>query len=747
MRYAPVSIVCALVAGAVVSPAAAQEAAAVRGRTRVPFPIPSAIGSVTLDGAVTEPLWENALKLELRYEVRPGENIAPPVRTEMLLAYDDRRLFVAFRCYDDNPSEIRARFTDRDAMWNDDYVAVVLDTFNDERRAYEFFANPLGVQGDMLMDDVSGNEDATWNAIWDSAGRVTDTGYEVEFVIPLTQLRFQTTSGPQTWGIDGIRSYPRRDRHHLTLVPRIRGENSYLAQEEKISGFSGIRPGQNLEVIPTLTALRSDARADFPRGNLTNARAEGDLGLTVKWGITPNVTLNGTINPDFSQVEADAVQLDVNNQFALFFRETRPFFLEGSDFFRTARLTLLHTRQLAQPNGALKVSGKTGHHAFGIFSAQDETTTVILPESQRSRTRLLEADTMATVGRYRFDVGGNSTVGAMVTDRRGGSYFNQVVALDTRHRFTSADSVTATLAFSTTKDAPSIAALTSTAQRSDTAVDVLYNHSVRNWNAYATYADLGKDFRADLGFITQVDVRRWETGGSWIWQGDATRFYNWIQVNANFDQTEEEDRSLIEREWEGYITFSGRRESSALWGGGLRTRVFNGVRFDQRFQSANAELRPSRDLQLGARASWGDWIDFTHTRPADQRTVRTYVNLNSGRHVAVRFSHIYDILDVAAGRLFSAHVPELRVVYQRDVRTLFRAILQYTGVSRNARLYENPVAGQNRDFFAQLLFSYKVNAQTALYFGYVSGASGTDQFALTHANRTLFAKVSYAWLK
>src|SRR5262249_41522339 len=157
--------------------------------------------------------------------------------------------------------------SDRDNVFNDDFVGIALDSFNDERRAYEFFANPLGVQADMLMDDTSGNEDSAWNAIWGSAGRVTATGFEVEMVIPFTQLRFQAAEGSQTWGIDGIRSYPRRDRHHIGLFPRIRGENSYLGQEAKISGFSGVRPGQNLEVVPTLTALRTDQRAvDDSRG-------------------------------------------------------------------------------------------------------------------------------------------------------------------------------------------------------------------------------------------------------------------------------------------------------------------------------------------------------------------------------------------------------------------------------------------------------------------------------------------------
>ena len=722
-----------LLAAALASPLQAQEVAA--RRTRIPFPVPRTTETLTLDGAIAEALWEHALMLPLRYEVQPGENIDPPVRTEMLIAYDDVNLYVGFRCHDDDPSAIRARFTDRDAMFSDDFVGVVLDTFNDERRAFEFFANPLGVQADMLMDDVSGNEDSNWNAIWESAGRITDQGYEVEFLIPLTQLRFEATANEQIWGIDGIRSYPRSDRHHITLFPRDRGENTYLGQEEKITGFAGIQQVQNLEIVPTMTAVQ------------TLQRKDADLGLTVMWGVTPNVTLNATVNPDFSQVEADAVQLDVNTQFALFFPETRPFFLEGSDLFRTARLNLLHTRQVVQPDGALKISGKTGRHAFGLFSARDETTTIILPGSLRSRTRVLDAETTATVGRYRADVGDRSTIGAMVTDRRGGGYFNNVVAFDTRYRMSSADSLSAAVAVATTQDEPGAGGVALPAQRSDSALDLFYNHSARSWNAYGYYGDMGKDFRADIGFITQVDVRRGEVGGGWTWHGEEGQFYDRISVTTNVDQTEEEDGSLFEREWEGYVSYNGPRQSFMQYGGGVGKQIWNGIRIDRRFQSAFAEFQATADLRVGGRANWGGTVDFSQIRPADVRAGRTFVNLSAGRHFSVRFSHNYELLDVAGGRLFSAHVPEARIVYQHDLRTLVRLILQYSNVTRNPALYLTRVASESRDLFAQLLFSYKVNAQTALYFGYVSGASATEQSPMTQTNRTVFGKMSYAWLK
>jgi hypothetical protein len=244
-------------------------------------------------------------------------------------------------------------------------------------------------------------------------------------------------------------------------------------------------------------------------------------------------------------------------------------------------------------------------------------------------------------------------------------------------------------------------------------------------------------------------------GGGWTWHGEEGQFYNRIEISGNYDQSEEEDGSLLEREWEGYISYNGPLQSSAYWGGGVGRQIWNGIRIDRRFQSASAEFQAAPDVRVGSRANWGGTVDFSQIRPADVWAGRTFVNVNAGRHVSLRFSHVYELLDVAggpstslgAGRLYSAHVPEARIVYQHDLRMMARVILQYSDVTRNPALYATTVARESRDIFTQLLFSYKVNAQTALYFGYVSGASETDQSPLTQTNRTVFGKVSYAWLR
>ncbi|MDH3591605.1 MAG: carbohydrate binding family 9 domain-containing protein, partial [Planctomycetota bacterium] len=405
-----------------------------------PFRVLRAEGEIRVDGELDEPDWKRALAFDLDFEVRPGENIPPPVTTRCYVTYDDQAIYFAFLADDPEPGSIRARYSDRDDAWNDDWVGVVLDTFNDQRRAYEMFSSPLGVQIDAINDETGGNYDTSWNAIWDSVGKIDDAGFRVEMRIPFSQIRFQATGAEQVWGFDAIRSYPRNDRHHITLFPRDRGANSYLSQTVKLTGFEGVSPGNNLEITPTLTATRTESREGGTTGDFITADSSEEVGATVRWGITPNLTLNGTLNPDFSQVEADAVQLDVNETFTLFCSETRPFFLEGADTFNT-RLNLLNTRSIGAPDGALKLTGKQGRHTWGMLSARDASTSIILPGAEGSSGGGVGFENTSTIGRYRFDFGESSTVGATVADRRGAGYGNQVLSVDSNWRPTESDLV------------------------------------------------------------------------------------------------------------------------------------------------------------------------------------------------------------------------------------------------------------------------------------------------------------------
>src|SRR5688572_16571822 len=222
------------------------------GLVRPPYAVTRATSPIKVDGNLDEAAWQGAAVIDIAYETRPAENTAPPVKTDCLITYDDDSLYVAFRAHDPDPSQIRAHLSDRDRAFDDDFVGIVLDPFNDERRAFEFFVNPFGIQMDLFMDDVGGNESETWDAIWSSAGRITETGYEVEIAIPFSSLRFPRTEGDQIWGFDALRFYPRTQRHRIASQPMDRNISCYLCQVSKMTGFGGVTPGLNMEIAPTV---------------------------------------------------------------------------------------------------------------------------------------------------------------------------------------------------------------------------------------------------------------------------------------------------------------------------------------------------------------------------------------------------------------------------------------------------------------------------------------------------------------
>ncbi|MFP5286175.1 MAG: sugar-binding protein [Thermoanaerobaculia bacterium] len=391
----------------------------VNGKKKLHYRIPRMDAAPRIDGVLDEPSWEQGLVLEIETEIDPGKNVPAPVSAFAFLAYDDDNLYVAFRAHDPEPSAIRAHLSDRDTPYADDFVGIMLDTFNDERGGYEFFVNPLGVQMDLARNETSSEneEDANWDAIWSSAGRIDEQGYTVEMAIPFSSLRFQRSAGEQTWGLTAFRSYPRSRRHQINVNAVDPDDSCFICHIPKVTGFAGATPGRNVEFDPTLTAHRTDRREAFPEGSYAGEE-EADLGLTARWGITPNLTFSGAVNPDFSQVEADAAPLDVNTQFTLFFPEKRPFFLEGADFFETP-WNVIHTRTVADPAWGVKLTGKEGRNGIGLFVAQDEVTNLLLPGSQRSATAALQMETTDAALRYRRDFGARPTWAASSPTARG----------------------------------------------------------------------------------------------------------------------------------------------------------------------------------------------------------------------------------------------------------------------------------------------------------------------------------------
>ncbi|MDX1502478.1 MAG: DUF5916 domain-containing protein [Thermoanaerobaculia bacterium] len=710
--------------------------------------IPKIEGEMKVDGSLDEPAWAEAKSVRLTYETRPGENIAPPVETECLIAYDSSNLYVAFRAHDPEPAKIRARLTDRDTAWNDDFVGLVIDTFNDERRAFEFFVNPLGVQMDLFVDDVAGRETSSWDAIWASAGQIGETGYVVEMAIPFNQLRFPSTLTGQVWGVDALRFYPRDQRHRIATQPMDRNRDCYLCQVSKMEGFEGITPGRNLEVVPTLTGTRTGRRADFPNGEVEDADPDFSPGITARWGITPNITLSGTVNPDFSQVEADVAQLDVNTQFALFFPERRPFFLEGADFFDTP-FDVVFTRNVADPDWGAKLTGTQGKNGFGIFASQDSLTNLIFPGSQGSRSGSFDFETLDSVLRYRRDFGQNSSVGLLVTSRDGDDYSNRVAGFDGLYRIDDKNSINFQVLDSETEYPVAVAQQFGQPVGSfgDQAIRIAYNRDARGLDIWGRFEDVGRGFRADMGFLPRVDYTLVLGGASYTWWGEEDDWYTQYRVGGDWDRTEDGAGNVLEEELEVWTEFAGPKQSWLWFDVGTRDRFFNGAVFSgQRFFNLWTEIQPSGDVWLGLFAGGGETIDFANTREADGLTLEPGIRYNFGLHLKANLDHTYQRLDVEGGELFTANLTQLRLVWQFDVRSFVRAIFQYRDIQRDPSLYSFEVEPESQNLFTQLLYSYKVNPQTVLFVGYSDNRLADQSISLTQTNRALFFKIGYAWV-
>jgi hypothetical protein len=709
-----------------------------------PYQIPRIDAQVTVDGVLDEAVWDEAWTMTLNYEVRPGENTPPPVKTEVLVMHDANRLYVGFRAHDPEPRAIRAHLADRDQAWADDWVGIVLDTFNDERRSYIFIVNPLGVQSDNIEFS---NGNTPWDGIWHSGGTVHDWGWSAELEIPFSTLRFQRSVGPQIWGFDALRSYPRNVDHRMGAFPRDRSNNCYLCQALKIEGFAGVSPGRNIEVVPTLTASRTDEREDLPDGPMVNGNPDVELGLTARWGVTPNLTLSGTINPDYSQVEADALQLTVNRPFAIFYPELRPFFMEGADFFETS-MNIVYTRMMREPEWGLKLTGKEGDHTIGAYVVEDEITNLIIPGSESSAFTVLEQPNTTTVARYKYDVGSRFTLGGIFTNRSGRDYLNRVVGIDGDLRLSAKDRVTVQVLASSTRYPGEVVEDFGQPEGTfdDWAAEIYYGHHTRTWMWWALLWDVGEDFRADLGFMPQVNFQHREAGIGYQWNATETSWYSRMDIKAKVADTVDQTGFLLFHEDVVQFTLEGPLQSHSVIRPSRAREGYNGQEFDVSRLRLHICAKPTRHSHAWFDLHGGGQIDYVNTRPGDFLNLNTGLWYRFGKHLYVEPRFTRERMEVDQGWLYTSTIGQLSASWQFNTRCFLRAILQHVDNQFNTELYGDGRDPEEQNLFTQFLFSYKLNPRTVFFLGYSDNSFASSDYGLTQEDRTIFAKIGYAWV-
>lgn len=424
-------------------PASAQipqaAAAAAESDTFVPNVQPTlqverARGPIELDGDLDDEGWVGAARAMNFAVFYPDEGERPPVESEVLVAYDDENLYLGFIAYDD-PSGIRASLRDRDEVWNDDYFGILLDTYGDASWAYFLFANPLGVQADSRWS-ANAEEDARFDIIFYSEAKITDEGYQIEMAIPFKSLRFPDRE-IQEWRANFWRTRPRNSRAQHSWAGITRDDPCWVCQFGTLTGIQGVKPGGALELMPSVIASQAGQieDAENPSSGFKDSDPDGELSLFARYPFSSGITTELALNPDFSQVESDVAQIDVNTTFALFFPERRPFFQEGSDLFQSY-FQVLYTRQINDPLVTGKLIGRMGRTTLAYLGGLDENSPILLPFQERSYVGLA-GRSLSNVGRFQQTFGRDSYVGAILTDRRleGESGSGTTGGIDGRLRF------------------------------------------------------------------------------------------------------------------------------------------------------------------------------------------------------------------------------------------------------------------------------------------------------------------------
>ncbi len=455
--------------------------------------VPRTENPPVIDGKINETTWADALKFDNFKTISPDYGKEPSQKTVAYMTYDSENFYFAIRCFDTEPKKIKSSVSSRDGMFQDDYVAIMLDTFGTMQEAFGFFLNPLGIQGDGMIN-ADGNAEATFDMVWYSKGQIDEEGFSVECKIPLQSIRFPGGGKTIPMRVSFFRKIT-RSSETIGSPPMFVEKGSILKQSQAIS-VSDLKYKRVYEFIPALTHSK---RQSHDAGEMKTDEKQTDFSLTGKVGITSDLTLDAAYNPDFSQVESDAGQVDVNLRYALFFPEKRPFFLEGNELFQFAGnvedgplAMVVHSRRIVDPRFGFKLTGKLGlRNTLAAIYANDD-----LPGD------MIDEHPDFTIVRYKYSLKEDSYLGGFYTGKEYGEGYNRVVGSDGRFRLSGTSMASYHIFGSFTQRDGS--------EGTDTghALGLNYQFGNRKFILDLGYQDISENFQVDTGFITRTGLRR-----------------------------------------------------------------------------------------------------------------------------------------------------------------------------------------------------------------------------------------------
>ena len=669
---------------------------------------------IVIDGYIDDRGWENATTTDHFLEFQPGDNVEPPDPTEVKVSYDSKNLYVAFMAYSD-PDDIRATLQKRDQVFQEDFVAIVIDTYGDANSAVMIGANPLGVQLDALNQGED-NDDPSYDIIYESVGKITDKGFQVEMAIPFSSLSFPEKK-IQQWKVGFLRNFPRDARHMAVWGGFDRSNQCWICQLGTLKGIEGIEQVGKLEFLPTLVGSQA---SELDENNaLRKGASDGEVSMGIKYSLSSDRVAEIAINPDFSQVEADEEQIDVNTTFALNYQEKRPFFNEGADLTDTP-VDVVYTRSINNPTGVGRIISRGQKDSWVLLSALDDDSPYIVPGEEQSFTSM-GGKSFSNIFRYKRSLKEGSFLGLIATDRRmvNNNGSGSVVGFDTRYRFNDTYQVEFQSVFSRTQE-PNDSLVVSSATFGDNhtftfdgesfsgnALELEFQRNTEHWRVETGYDHRTPTFRAENGFVTNSNHRR--IYGQSLWIYFPNNFFSQVlggvhaSVGHNFDGVQKAKYIVL------FSNLAMPRQT--------RLNVMYARRMQYRFK--DTELNGTYDLKINLNSQFSERYQF---------------GTNIGRHVApVRFLEVpeegrltttsfwtrmqaSDRLNVGLSYnsqkmttmdrktdYFSGYIATLRSSYQHNKSLGFKVLIQYNDFSK--------------DFQIQPLLTYQPSPFTIFYIG------------------------------
>lgn len=675
---------------------------------------------ININGKMNNPLWLLADPIEIKFEINPGDNTPAKERTIVKSLYDDEYLYFGFICFDSKPSEIRANLSERDKIFQDDYVIVLLDTYGDAQKSYEIALNPFGIQGDLMA--TQNGEDISFDFTWFGAAEINDSGWTAEMAIPFKSLSFEEVEYPN-WKFNVVRTIPRSSRTQVSWAKFDKDIPSFPLQYGSINGLKNIKSGSSIELLPYVIGQYSGNLSDFdnPNSEYKYNNLEGRIGGGIKYSPSPSFSLDAVINPDFSQIESDAEQISVNTTFALSYEEKRPFFLIGNELLQTP---MYYSRSINDPLAAGRIIGKSGALSYMYLGAFDRNTVFVVSGEEESNTAETNKNSFANVGKLRYDFGDENYIGGLVMSRNLDDGYNYLFGIDWNYIFWGNWNFEGEGFLSKTKEIyDSVAIETDRKFGSSDKTANLDGEEYAGSGIHLVLSHSQKHYEFD--FVSNHFSPTYQTYNGLFNSNNFHEHFmshevNFYPENSFIDNWDIQLETSIKHNYEGIIKDAGLRPSiyfqfksqTSIY---VNYLLVNNEKFKgKQFNNVNRVIAflnssPIKGLSININGSYGKFIyrgddpsvGFGHNLGASL-TIKPNAHLNIGfsyNRAGLRNRKTDELY-------YDGNIFRTTAIYQFSPEAFFRTILQYNSFDKTFRIYP--------------LFSYKLGAFTTFYTGATS---------------------------